>query len=55
MECVCVEEYQDIKIGMKFDVLEIWPDYYLLDSNKGWRIEVSIRYFDKCFKCINID
>lgn len=53
MQCKCIEKYQDIKVGMIFDIVEIYQDYYVLDSNKGWSIEVSNKYFDKCFK--NID
>lgn len=50
MECKCIKEYQDIKVGMKFDVIEIYVDYYVLQSNVGWTIEVSNKYYEKCFK-----
>lgn len=51
MECICIEQYQDIKPGMVFEVTEIYKDYYVLTYIKcPWSIEVSNKYFDKCFK-----
>lgn len=55
MECKCIEQYKEIKPGMKFDVVEIYKDYYVLDNNKGCKFEVSNKYFDKCFININLD
>lgn len=51
MECICVQQYQDIKPGMVFEVTEIYQDYYVLTYIKGcWSIEVSNKYFNECFK-----
>lgn len=55
MECICMEQYKEIKPGMIFTVTEIYQDYYVLESNVGWSIEVSNKYFGECFKNINID
>lgn len=52
MECICMEQYQDVRPGTIFTVTEIHEDYYILESTVGWKIEVNNKYFDKCFKNI---
>ena len=53
MECKCIKQYNEVKPGMIFDIVEIYADYYVLESKAGWSIEVSNNYFNECFKIID--
>lgn len=50
MECKCIKQYKEIKPNMTFDIVEIYVDYYVLQSNVGWTIEVSNKHYEECFK-----